>query len=206
MSFEAFDWNVVVAGAWNRAILTPEWIGRFLFEVGEDTPLSLEVPINVRGPWRVTHDGVSIEINPNGLVASVNPCKYETLDKARVFAKHAVTELSRTPLVAAGFNVRYRVTETPPELAEAFECGFDKSLSNRGIEIGARGIRRTLPWGAGVVNTELRMEPNKATIIEYNFHKGSSNHAELKSWLEIPIDGVEEMVKKLFGALPGGTP
>ena len=38
MTVEALDWNVVVAGFWNPAILTPSGIARRLFGLPEETP------------------------------------------------------------------------------------------------------------------------------------------------------------------------
>ena len=28
-------WNIVLAGFWNRAIFTPEWVGKWLFQQSE---------------------------------------------------------------------------------------------------------------------------------------------------------------------------
>ncbi len=40
---EPFDWNVVVAGAWNRALLTPAWLQKRVFKDTEAT-VELYVP------------------------------------------------------------------------------------------------------------------------------------------------------------------
>ncbi len=55
-----FDWDVVVVGFWNPAILTPAGIWKRLFELEQGTPVELEVPIDGLAPYRVSHEEITV--------------------------------------------------------------------------------------------------------------------------------------------------
>lgn len=202
MSFRPFNWNVVVLGVWNRAIFTPQWIAEFLFEVPKDTPVEVEVPLNVPTPPRVKKDGIAVSVGP-GLEVSTESCDYPMLERACVCACRALAELPRTPVSAAGFNLRYRSDEAPRELLDAMACGIDNAISDAELQIVRRDVTRRLEWRAGVINVEIEIDESGATTISLNFHKGSEIGSELKSWLETPMDDVRARAETLLTALPG---
>lgn len=203
MSFEPFNWNVIVVGAWNRAILTPEWIGRYLFQAASGTPVAVEVPLNVPGPWRVCHDTIAVLVGQGTLEIATNTCTDEVLDRARNCAKLAMDELPRTPLVAAGFNIRYRSNEAPPELASVLACQLDDIISGKELVIGQRRLHRSLSFNEGALNLELAVHPDEGTSVQFNFHKGSAQVGELRSWLSLPISDVRGIVETIMDSLPG---
>jgi len=202
MSFEPFNWGVVILGAWNRAILVPAWIGRFIFELQEGTQLQVEVPLDVWGPWRVMHRGVAVVAQASGLEIAAQKCDYDTLDFARQCGARALEALPRTPLKAAGFNVRYRSQEPQPELVAATQCKLDASLPDVDFHIRATRIIRSLPHEGGQINLSIEM-PGEEVLVSFNFHKGSTDCMVLKKWLQIPIAGVRQAVETLIGKLPG---
>jgi hypothetical protein len=53
MELEPFDWNVVIAAYWNRAILTPNGIAKRLFKIPEGTAMEVEVPVDLLEPPQV---------------------------------------------------------------------------------------------------------------------------------------------------------
>ncbi|MET0110029.1 MAG: hypothetical protein ABW084_14095 [Candidatus Thiodiazotropha sp.] len=62
------DWNIVVVGAWNVAILTPEGIARRLFNLEPGTPIEVQVAMDVGAPIRVRHDNIIVQPSPTSLV------------------------------------------------------------------------------------------------------------------------------------------
>ena len=203
MSFEAFNWNVVVVGAWNRAILTPQWIGECLFRVPRGTPLAVEVPLNVPGPWRVRHEAVAVIAGGKNLELVAEACNYATLGLAREYADRALAELPRTPVAAAGFNVRYRSSDSPPEFTETFGSGLDAIISSRTLVIKGRGLHRSVAWKNGTLNMQFSVDPEDGSTIEFNFHLGSVVVAELRSWLSLPMTEVEDTIQGMMDAIPG---
>lgn len=205
MSFEPFNWNAVVRGAWNRAILTPEWIAKFIFEVEKDTPLQVEIALNVQALWRVKHGNVAVLVGGGNLEAVADVCDYETLDLARGCVRRAIEALPITPLIAAGFNVRYRSEEIPRELATATQCGLDGLLSNARFNIENCRLHRSLSCDGGLINLDVLTHAGKGAVCEFNFHKGSSDAEALKSWLGLSMETVQEKIRTLIGTLPGVT-
>ncbi len=208
MSAEAFDWNVLVVGAWNRAILTPEWISKEILTTGGE-PVNIEVVLNNPQvpPIRVRYDDLIVVV-PGHLEIVTTKCDAATLDKARECALKAIAALPRTPLVAAGFNVRYRWDELPDELPAAVKCDVDRCLVDAGKTTVTRQVQRIVEFGDGQLNIEIRTpakEGNAAAEILFNFHRASKDHGDLESWLRTPIQEAVECVHDIMGRIPGMT-
>lgn len=167
--------------------------------------MAIEVPINAPGPWRVRHQGVAALVGRGNLEVAADTCTYAILDQARQCAIRAVDELPRTPFVAAGFNIRYRIDEVPQDLGSVLNCGLDDLISEKSLSIRRRRLQRSVSYEDGSLNLELDVEPDKETIIQFNFHRGSTVAAELKSWLSLPILDVQNTIDSIMGSLPGVT-
>jgi hypothetical protein len=203
MSFEAYNWNVIVAGAWNRAIFTPEWIARNIFSVEKDVAINIDVPLNFLAPYRVRHNEIAVLVSSINLEIATDSCSYELLDKAREYARRAIEELPKTPISAVGFNFRYRCKELPIELMEVSECKIDKAFSDDGFEIVGRQIRRSLKYGDGLINVDFLFDQPESAALVLNFHIGSSDENVLKGWLQTPMNEVKAKVEKIINCFPG---
>ena len=196
MSLEAFDWNVVVAGYWNPAILTPAGIAQRLFGLAEGSPVLVEVPIDGLAPYRVRHDNLTVTAEMGRLVVNADSPHYALLDRARGIAIRAIEALPETPLTAAGFNVRVKIGDPPNELLAALGPPLDHLLSDAALVIEGSGLTRALKTGDGVLNLAIRAGTD--ITVEFNFHRQSSKHDELVSWLKYPIKDVDEIVSLVF--------
>src|SRR4051794_37527215 len=98
-------WSVVVLGRWNRAILTPVWIGKTLLGVSEGEELEIQVPMDTVGPFRVSHGGLTVIVSDTLLVVEVANADFNDLERAAKAATKTMTELPRTPVVASGVNI-----------------------------------------------------------------------------------------------------
>jgi hypothetical protein len=205
MSFKPFNWNVVIAGAWNRAIFTPEWVKANVFKLEDKDAINVEVPLNVLAPYRVRHEDIGITVGNGTLIVDAISGQYPVLDKARECAGRIICELPKTPLTAIGFNVRYQCNELPPELIEISKCKIDDIFSENGFEIVGRQLRRSLKHEEGLINFELLFDDKEGAILFFNFHIGSSDVNMLKNWLTIPINDVQAKVDKIINNLPGVT-
>ncbi|MBN2373783.1 hypothetical protein JXL19_08350 [bacterium] len=95
MGLNPYDWNVVVAGYWNRAILTPAGIARRLFGLEPNIPVMIEVPIDGLAPYRVTHEDLTVTAVMGRLTIYANTPSFKILDSARAIA---IREQSKTYL------------------------------------------------------------------------------------------------------------
>ena len=185
MRIEPIDWNVVVLGSWNRAILTPAGIGRRLFHLEEGTPLQVEIPLEGLAPYRVRHDGLIVTADSGKLVVATESPGFPSLERAMSVAATAIDGLPETPLSAAGFNTRFLIHEPANELTEACMMALDQRISDAGLTIAGRQVQRTIKFGDGVLNLEIREDT--LARISMNFHLGSTSSSALKKWLQTPI-------------------
>src|SRR5262245_15714431 len=106
MPLEPYDWNVVVLGRWNRAILTPQGIASRLFQLPPETEIGIEVPIDAIGPFRVSHGKLTVMVSEAQLMVEARENNFPSLERAMRVARRAMEDLPRTPVFAAGFNIR----------------------------------------------------------------------------------------------------
>jgi hypothetical protein len=196
MNLNPFDWNVVIVGYWNRAILTPAGIGRRLFGLEEGTPVLVEVPMDGLGPHRVKYSDLTVTAETGRLVVHADIPKYDLLDRARKAAILAMKSLPETPLIAAGFNVRVRIKDPSDELLTSLTSGLDNALSDAGFEIYSRSLRRKLKFKDGTLN--LDVEEGDDFRVIFNFDRQSSKKEDLIAWLQLPIAEIEDVVSSVF--------
>lgn len=196
MNVEKVDWNVVVAGFWNPAILTPAGIARRLFGLPEGTPVLVEVSTNGVAPYRVKHDNLTVTAEMGRLVVNADAPTYELLDCARKAAAKAIKGLPDTPLTAAGYNVRVQINDPQDALLSAAGCPLDNLISDAGFTIGTRILHRSLEMEIGSLNLSIQQDAN--VRVELNFHLQSADPKKLTDWLEYPINEVEKKVSSVM--------
>ncbi len=198
MNFKAENWNVVVVGAWNRAILTPQWIAKNMFKVPEGTALPVEVPINVRAPMKISHDGCGVIVHSSQLEVLTENADFHSLEKAKQLSLEAVNELNRTPFLAAGFNIRFLSEgDIDPDFAELLSCKLDAKIASAGHQITKRNVTQTFPFRGGQVNLQISSSDDTATL-DLNFHKTSTTAEEVTSWLQMPITEIESTTNSIL--------
>lgn len=184
MPGEPTTWNVVIIGAWNIAILTPDGIRKRLFNLPETTALEVEVSVDRPGPYRVIHDGLIVAPSSRQLEVSVQSPTRASLEKAITVARRALDALPHTPVFAAGVNIRYRYADTPGDLLDLVRAPIDDALSDADFTIQGSVAKRSLSLGKGLINVEVATSGggNEGSLL-LNFHCDSTETAELTEWL-----------------------
>ncbi len=191
-------WNAVVAGRWNPAILTPKGIAKHIFEKEDDFPIEVMVPIDAIGPPKAIIDGLTIVANFERLVIDCNQSDWAFFEKSREYCRKAIEALPKTPLSAAGFNIRFELTDPGDDFLALLELPLDNLISDQHYEIINKEIRRSFSWKEGSINLHLiRPEANIYKIL-LNFDKKSADGAILTDWLNIPIADVQAVVKEIM--------
>jgi hypothetical protein len=185
MPAQAFDWNVVVVGAWNLAILTPQGIARRMFGLEPNVPLQVQVQIAVDGaaPMRVTHDRITVIPDLGSITVQPAEQSVTALERAAVAAGRCMTSLPETPVAAAGVNFRYRFDALPEPLIRVLRSSVDDRLADADERINGRAMKRVLPWRNGVLNMDLQQNEDASGVLLFNYHRGSSTIADLTEWL-----------------------
>jgi hypothetical protein len=188
---EPFNWNVIVLGAWNPAILSPDGIRRRLFELPDNTPIELELAVDRPGVFRVASEGIVVVPTTASLEIAPRTPTAETLARACALGRRALQVLPETPVSAAGVNIRYRFDEMPDQVLDLVRAPLDATLSDAAFEVTAALTRRSLALPPGVINVQINHGTGVAGSIEFNFHRDATLPTELSNWL----DRVQEFVQ-----------
>jgi hypothetical protein len=190
MPIEPYNWNAVVTGFWNLAILSPDGIRSRLFELAPGTPVEVEVAVDRPGPYRVKHNGLIVVPTNSRLEVLAEACDAESIIRACALCRRALASLPETPVTAAGINIRYRLPEIPDAVIDLVRAPLDNAISDAGHTVTAARTRRTLPVPPGVVNVQIGKSGTAGTL-EFNFHRESPSPSELGVWLERIVEFLE---------------
>ena len=198
MEIQKNNWNVIIRGAWNRAILTPQWISLNIFKLPENTPIEVQVTIDRLGPIRVKYEGLIVVVTQGYLEILTETSSFENLNRARELGIKAMNELPITPFEAAGINMRYKFDGVTQRFSEIMKSPLDTNLAVSDYEIEDRKNTRVVRTkegllSNGIITATANIKSNKG-IIEFNFHKGSNEKQDLIDWLKIPMEEVEKTV------------
>lgn len=190
-------WNVIVIGAWNPAILTPDGIKKRLFDLPEETPIQLEVAIDRPGTFRAFHDGVVVSPSARHLDVVAASSNVESLLKAGKVAQVALKNLPETPVSAAGVNLRYSLKPMPDELFDLLRAPIDDVYSDAGFRIISSETARSLEVQPGVLNVEITRNGDGSGLLVFNFHYASALPDALSQWVGRIQEFVETSRKTL---------
>lgn len=202
MALRSAEWDVVIVGRWNRAILTPFGIRKHLFKFEEATQVRVLVPLDGLSPYLVGHPTQHIVVmtDEGRLRVQVEKPDYEALGHAMTAGMNALAALPETPVSAAGFNVNFSAKEATPQMAALLVSKSDSVLVTAGHKPVARTVGISLEHGAGRLNITMTGEGGGFGL-SFNFHRGSEDAKELAKWLQTPVDQIEGAVNSVLGAL-----
>jgi hypothetical protein len=183
MAGEPFSWNVVLMGAWNTAILSPDGVRKRLFQLPAGTPVDLQVAIDRPGHLRISHEGVMVIPMPSRLEVVATNGTEIGLTRAAGICQRAISELPETPMTAAGVNIRYRFEDLPDDVLAQVAAPLDDALALAEREIVNLSTRRTVKFDNGVVNLTVSCAPVGTGTVEFNFHRDSGEAEELSRWI-----------------------
>jgi hypothetical protein len=194
-------WNTVVVGKWNPAILSPQGIAVQIFGKAKDVPFEVLVPLDAMGPPKVRIDGYTVVANFEKLVIDSAQSDWEFLDKSRELCLKAIEELPKTPVSAAGYNIRYDIEDPSGEFLELVKPPLDNKITDNGFEILSKEIRKTLRWGDGAINIHITKRGAANFQLLLNFDRMSADNRVLKDWLAIPIEEVRNVTRKIISSV-----
>lgn len=198
MNIEPLNWSVVIAGYWNQAILTPAGIAYRLFKKDKGTPVQVEVPLDGIAPYRVKDGPIIVMGEPTALRIFTEPPSYESLQRALEIAQIALKELPETPVLAAGFNIAYRIEDISEIILKYITSEIDEALSDKGYQIATRTLKRAINWRQGEVNLEINSDEKSLGIISLNFEKKSNNVNDLVEWVNTPIEVIKITTQEIL--------
>lgn len=202
MKISPCNWSVAIVGQWNTAIFTPNIVAEKIFNLPTGSPIAVEVALDAVSPYRIKHSQHSLVFmaRRDRLEIEVADNQIQTLQKSMEIAKNCLDWLRNTPVEAAGFNLRYKMDELGDACDKLVNIDADSRFSDAGIPIVNRAFHRCFEFNAGQLNFEVSTDSDANVFVLLNFHRSSRSPDDLIAWLEQPIDGVTQEVKKIFAA------
>jgi hypothetical protein len=170
--------SVVLAGVWNAAIFSPDWVSNGRLTVSDNLGFELNVE-NLALPPRLTFDGIRLHVLPTRLELTTTDLTEELLEKLTATAVKVLRELPHTPLQGVGVNARYKVPEPEPSLLELFSLRDQNPISDLGAVLETTTIARRLEFEGLELNVTLRRRLTEPVRIDSNFslHRPASGDA-----------------------------
>lgn len=192
------NWNVVVVGHWNRAILSPAGIARRLFRLPTGTPVQVLVPLDIVAPYHVRHDNITVIPGNDRLIVTPVHDTFENLSEATVVTRRALGDLPETPVFAAGLNLTYKSDAALMALQQVTVSQWDDRLSDKNCVITSRSIMRSVQWRDGTTNVTITVEPTGACSVTFNFDYKSQSSEAIGKWLDLKACEIKKQVDQIL--------
>jgi len=192
------DWNVIVVGRWNRAILTPAGIGKRVFKLEEGTPLEVQIAIDALAPPKVKYEGMTVIAGSDRLIIQPSVLTFEELERACKLAINAIDDLPQTPFVAVGYNVRYASVGCIDEVDEVIAAPIDEHASDAKYTILERNLSRSMKHKDGKLNIAATISEDQSRNIALNFETQSNDPDALKDWLTVETNDLASKIETII--------
>ena len=162
--------TLVLAGAWNPAILSPSWIGRHVLKLPSGNAFQVEMLMPVQGQAeapRLSFEGLSLTSAPEVLIFHIVPEDVGMVAKTFNVAKSILEMLPHTPVSAMGVNFTYQVDPNLGQLLQTFDWADgisdlldedpDAAVVNRQWQVGIAAMGH-------MVNVSYRADAQGGTI------------------------------------------
>jgi hypothetical protein len=164
-------WNVVLAGNWNLAIFSPNWLSKNLF--GSES-ITIEFPLVPGLPPRFTVEGIVILSSTDRVMLAPKMLTDEAIKRTEDMACKLLNLLPHTPISALGVNFGFLEKEPSDELLQHFVDRDEALLADAGFEILIRTFSRKLVYQGQHINLSTIVEP-KEVKFDLNFHTDVQN-------------------------------
>nr|WP_145544796.1 hypothetical protein [Variovorax boronicumulans] len=188
MQLETDKTTLVIAGAWNPAILSPSWIARevwhydprFEFQVEIQLPATVAVP---EQPQRFRFEGLDLQVAFNSLTFYFDATNQDSSRRTREAACGILEQLRHTPVSAFGFNQVFSITSPSDRLSEIFEgqANLFEDLELRS-PIQEQAWSAILPFESHLLNVRCARNGTR-TEVSFNHHFNTDSAEKASSRL-----------------------
>lgn len=192
MTPQPSETTLVIAGAWNPAILTPEWVIRNGLELPQDQgPVRVQAAVpagmglTLDFP-RFTVDGVTFTARPDAFVLSPHADDEQSLGRIERVARNTLTQLTHTPIGGYGQNFEFRDDAPDADMLTVFTQA-DMSLSRHAPEAwqSERSVLHTTYRDGDLlinITRQYSASTNQLTF-KFNFHHAAASAAACAAML-----------------------
>jgi hypothetical protein len=217
MNIAPEETSLVIAGAWNAAILTPAWVIKYglLKDGGTAQVFFPTAPGAIFQAPRFNLGDLSFTVLPNALVLLPSEHKAEHLSFLEEVAARMLSALPHTPVTGVGHNFEYRdhdpssrylkvFTDSRQDLADEMPLGWEATAA--AVASSFKNASRK-----ALVNIQRQLDGGMITM-KFNFHcdvtsvdravevlEGKDGYARMTQNLET----AEHLVNTLYGGPQG---
>jgi hypothetical protein len=173
-------WSVIVAGQWNPAIFSPEWIIGRLTQAQE---VGIEVAVAPVTAFRFRFDGLSLRVGARRLMLGFDRADDETLQRVQPVVVRILRDLPHTPVSGVGVNFHYVEREPSADLLRIFDVRDHGALTNAGLARRETTIARRFDDRGLTLNLQL-VSRDEGITFAFNFHAQSNNATDARTFLE----------------------
>jgi hypothetical protein len=174
------SWSVVIVGKWNRYILTPEWVGKEIFNQDK---LEVQFPVNrPELPLRYKNQDNIL------FLPAIDKCQFiaqesyddATLSKISSFIKNLVSILKHTPVTAFGINFGFEEESHNFNQLNLFNFNDSNAYLDKKIVPSSTEIKRQFAINKHLMNLSVIYDSNQNKVFfNFNFHYDVTKPSEI---------------------------
>lgn len=177
--------NLVIVGAWNPAILTPNWLRQHFRELLPGDEYQAEFIAAPSMALRITMNNIQIDPTNGRLVLACAIEDREKFNSLHVLAEAISERLPHTPVSAVGFNFTFVADKDRRLVVDQFlnEEGQNRFYSEIGLQtrIG-RVVTHSFALAESTLNLAYEYKPED-TKLRFNFHYNAINDGQVRESL-----------------------
>jgi hypothetical protein len=194
-------WTVVIAGNWNPAIFTPQWVSSRLTT---SASVNVEIRLAPRLVTRLNFDSIYLYLGEQRLTLGVQDSSDSTLSRLQHVAEQILTALPHTPVQGVGVNFQFEDREPSDELLNVFDLVDTTALAKAGAVVETTTITRRLSIAEDVVNMNLAYE-NDLVRVDLNFHKDVDSAEQARAHIARGMLDFRAQAFRILNSLHGWT-
>lgn len=206
--------TLVVAGAWNPAILTPEWI--LTHALQEDISGASQVQVAI--PVGLVFEFPQFKLKDLSYIARTDalvffPTAIENISFSIVenAAKRILDQLCHTPISGIGYNFEFQDDNPEPDMLQSFASAQKDivDIAPDGFAVASGAISTSLKNDQVVINIKQYFESGRLGI-KFNFHHAVSSAEQASEVLNGNTEYecfyhnyliAKELTQKLYGVV-----
>lgn len=197
--------NIVLVGAWNIRIFSPEWVAMNLAKLKKEVQLEVAVG-NPVAPIKLSFDSVELRVGAGRLVVAARDLTDVALLQVRDAAVSVLTMLSHTPVSAIGVNFQYRVSNPPSSLLDVFVLSDAGPWSDFDARLKTTSIHRKTSFQGRGLDILLDLTPEGDVLVEFNNNTAIKSAADALAFLGGDILAFREDSKTALATVYGIQP
>lgn len=179
------EYSIVVLGAWNPSIFSPEWIEKYLADIEEGEEIEIAFPLDdATAPRKISFKDINLFPGRRKMDLIPDEPNKENLEFCASILVKLFDILPHTPVSGFGINFGFIESNLSQELENLFELSDEHSLIDNYVPKGTSISRQIVKEGQNYIINLTLSEADGNVSVKINFHFYISSTEEGKDILE----------------------